>query len=279
MNGYPKASPLGNVMTQNHFFCMRQKKRWEKPSRLSGVRFCLTASSFLCAQNGTKSQGLAPLGTYAPKTVSYVCADVMLRIGRMAGLLSLRLLSQTKLLCNFVCKISSDPSAPMRLSFALRKETVFEIQRKALTGPSVPPSIDRHAKSGHSLHLFPLPLMRTSTEVPAAHGRAPGAETCWQQACPVGLARYHDRQESGSGTQKSGASAYLNAGNKTLHHPILLSRNWGPRKTPAKRVLWGEDEQGSERNFCRQAEMEWSGLCEDEGVLRGQIIRARPSPA
>ena len=42
-------------------------------------------------------------------------------------------------------------------------------------------------------------------------------------------------------------------------------RNWGPHKSPAKRVLWGEDEQGSERNFRHQAEMELSGLCEDEG--------------
>ena len=39
----------------------------------------------------------------------------------------------------------------------------------------------------------------------------------------------------------------------------------GPHKSPAKRVLWGEDEQESERIFHRQAEMEWSGLCEDEG--------------
>ena len=56
-----------------------------------------------------------------------------------------------------------------------------------------------------------------------------------------------------------------NAGNRTLHHPILGPRNWGPRKSPAKRVLWGEDEQGSEHDFRRQAETEWSGLCEDEG--------------
>ena len=50
---------------------------------------------------------------------------------------------------------------------------------------------------------------------------------------------------------------------------IRFSRDQGPRKSPAKRVLWGEDEQGSEHDFRRQAEMEWSGLCEDEGVLRG----------
>ena len=50
-----------------------------------------------------------------------------------------------------------------------------------------------------------------------------------------------------------------------MYYPILRSRNWDPRKSPAKRVLWGEDEQGSERNFRRQAEMELSGLCEDEG--------------
>ena len=45
----------------------------------------------------------------------------------------------------------------------------------------------------------------------------------------------------------------------------------GPTK--AKRPLWGEDEQGSERNFRRQAEMEWSGLCEDEVAV---VRRGRP---
>ena len=45
----------------------------------------------------------------------------------------------------------------------------------------------------------------------------------------------------------------------------------GPRRSPAKRVRWGEEEQGSERNFHRQAEMKLSGLCDDEaaGVPRG----------
>ena len=83
---------------------------------------------------------------------------------------------------------------------------------------------------------------------------------------------------SGSGKRRFVCPA-LRAGWDVTHSPILRPRNWGPRKSPAKRVLWGEDEQGSERNFCRQAEMEWSGLCEDEGVLRGQIIRAWPLPA
>ena len=78
----------------------------------------------------------------------------------------------------------------------------------------------------------------------------------------MGPAHSYDRQESGSEN--------LSARNRPVHHPILGPRNWGPRKSPAKRVLWGEDEQGSERNFCRQAEMELSGLCEDVGVLRGQ---------
>ena len=70
----------------------------------------------------------------------------------------------------------------------------------------------------------------------------------------------------------------LYAGWRTLHHLILPPRNWGPRKSPAKRVLWGEDEQGSERNFRCQAEMELSGLCEDEGGpgVQALWIKARP---
>ena len=40
---------------------------------------------------------------------------------------------------------------------------------------------------------------------------------------------------------------------------------WGPRRSPAKRVRWGEEEQGSGCSFCRQTEAEPSGLCDDEG--------------
>ena len=59
---------------------------------------------------------------------------------------------------------------------------------------------------------------------------------------------------------------------------ILGPRNWGPRKSPAKRVLWGEDEQGSGRNFRRQAEMKWSGLCEDEGGPGVRTLRTKARP-
>ena len=41
---------------------------------------------------------------------------------------------------------------------ALGKETVSDRQRKALTGPSVRPSMDRRRKSGHTKRRFPLPL-------------------------------------------------------------------------------------------------------------------------
>ena len=35
---------------------------------------------------------------------------------------------------------------------------------------------------------------------------------------------------------------------------------------PAKsKILWGEEEQGSERSFRRKAETKLSGLCDDEG--------------
>ena len=36
------------------------------------------------------------------------------------------------------------------------------------------------------------------------------------------------------------------------------------RQSPAKRVCREEEEQGNERSFRRQAETEWSGLCDDE---------------
>ena len=36
--------------------------------------------------------------------------------------------------------------------------------------------------------------------------------------------------------------------------------------SPAERVAWGEEEQGSERSFRRKAETELSGLCDDEGL-------------
>ena len=52
-----------------------------------------------------------------------------------------------------------------------------------------------------------------------------------------------------------------------------LSGHHLPNRSPAKRVRWGKEEQGSERNFRRQAEMEWSGLCEDEVAV---VRRGRP---
>ena len=67
----------------------------------------------------------------------------------------------------------------------------------------------------------------------------------------MGPAHSYDCQESGSENRGQGVSAHLSARNRPVHHPILGPRNWGPRKSPAKRVLGGEDEQGSERNFGR----------------------------
>ena len=119
-------------------------------------------------------QGIA-FGIRVPKTISFDSAVVMLRIGRMAGSLSLRLLSQTKLRCNFVCKIRSAPSTPMRLSSALLKETVSDRQRKARYHGLLP-AIQRPAlrQLGYSLPPAPLPLVPAKVEVPAAHGSAPG---------------------------------------------------------------------------------------------------------
>ena len=45
-----------------------------------------------------------------------------------------------------------------------------------------------------------------------------------------------------------------------------VQRQRGPRTSPAERVAWGEEEQGSERSFRRKAETELSGLCDDEGL-------------
>ena len=57
--------------------------------------------------------------------------------------------------------------------------------------------------------------------------------------------------------------------------PIPLKRpstgGWGPKWSPAKRVHLGEEEQGSGPIFRRQAEMEGSGLCDDE-LRRGPLL-------
>ena len=153
----------------------------EKPSRLSGARFRLTATFFSLVRKEGKNQGLAPLG---------------------------RILQKPFLLY-----------AP--------KETVFEIQRKALTGPWVRSSIDRRVKSGHTKRRFPLPLVPTKGALPAAHDRAPNAGACWQQACLEGPAEFYNCQQSGSENGELRASAYPNAGNRTVQHPILDSRNNG----------------------------------------------------
>ena len=44
-----------------------------------------------------------------------------------------------------------------------------------------------------------------------------------------------------------------------------------PRANPVERFAWGEEEQGSVRSFCRQAETEDSELCSDEGAERSAI--------
>ncbi len=64
--------------------------------------------------------------------------------------------------------------------------------------------------------------------------------------------------------------------------PIPLKRpstgRRGPKWSPAKRVHLGEEEQGSGPNFRRQAEMEGSGLCDDDGPPIGSTPRALLQP-
>ena len=59
--------------------------------------------------------------------------------------------------------------------------------------------------------------------------------------------------------------------------PIPLKRpstgGWGPKWSPAERVHLGEEEQGSGPNFRRQAEIEGSGLCDDDGPPIGSTPR------
>ena len=51
--------------------------------------------------------------------------------------------------------------------------------------------------------------------------------------------------------------------------PGAAKWKWGPRVSPAQRATWGKEEQGSERSFCCQAEMELSGLCSDVAGMAG----------
>ena len=64
------------------------------------------------------------------------------------------------------------------------KETVSDRQRKALSDPSVRPSMERRMKSGHSLPPAPLPLMRARAALPAALGRAPSSGPAGSRRVP-----------------------------------------------------------------------------------------------
>ena len=70
-------------------------------------------------------------------------------------------------------------------------------------------------------------------------------------------------------TDRGGCWFCPNAKRKELRHLYDHHPQRGPRRSPAKRVRWGEEEQGSERSFRRQAETELSGLCDDEGQDAG----------
>ena len=65
--------------------------------------------------------------------------------------------------------------------------------------------------------------------------------------------------------------------------PIPLKRpstgGWGPKWSPAKRVHLGEEEQGSGPNFRRQAEIEGSGLCDDDVPPIGSTPRGSSTAA
>ena len=63
-----------------------------------------------------------------------------------------------------------------------------------------------------------------------------------------------------------------------------------PHASPAMRVAWGTEEQGSEHSFRSQAETEQSGLCDAEALVgispsppfkkhrRGRLSRGRNAP-
>ena len=56
----------------------------------------------------------------------------------------------------------------------------------------------------------------------------------------------------------------------------MVTPRQGSRRSPAKRVRWEKEEQGSGRSFRRKAETETSGLCDDamqeQGVSKILII-------
>ena len=43
----------------------------------------------------------------------------------------------------------------------------------------------------------------------------------------------------------------------------MVTPQQGSRRNPAERLRWEEEKQGSGRSFCREAETELSGLCDD----------------
>ena len=67
------------------------------------------------------------------------------------------------------------------------KETVFEIQRKALTGPSVHPTQRPARIGGRSKRRFPLPRPGSNPVMGWVYRTAPGGD--WIRGCPQPTAR------------------------------------------------------------------------------------------
>ena len=48
---------------------------------------------------------------------------------------------------------------------------------------------------------------------------------------------------------------------------------WGPRASPAQRVTWRKEKQGSGRSFCRKAKTKSSGLCDDARTAPATVYK------
>ena len=95
----------------------------------------------------------------------------------------------------------------------------------------------------------------------------------WAEAKNMELVATRGEEGQGSGRSFRRPVGGNGAG-RTLPRRLLGPQTcelavWGPHKSPAQRVLWGEEEQGSARSFHRQVETEGSGLCADEVRCRG----------
>ena len=154
LSHYPKASPLGNGFSRPHFFCQRRRL----PLDGRGGR--------AAAGGGGPPTRAGPLQPHEAVSASGTC-----QVSPGGEFLFVRTKRNQKCAGGWARKNFKRQGRAFVLSACTPGPPFLRGPIQVMRRISI-----RRAKSGYFQRRFPLPLMRTRVEAPAAHGRAPGRD-------------------------------------------------------------------------------------------------------